>query len=501
MKFLIASIIGGIIGYLTNWIAIKMLFRPYEEKRIFGMKVPFTPGLIPKEKTRIAKSVGNAIGEHLLSSEIIVKSLCSENMNNRLKIWIRQKVYSLITTKKTLEDKFKEFLDYKYDYFINALKASLSKLTINNLKNEKNRDKVKQIIKIKLDKILSLKGNHITNNYIYKQIKRGLINNTNEYLKSNNFKEVLKSLIIENIKDEEVLNKKIGNIIPNNFTSNIKVYVYRKKDNLSNYINEMLKEEGNINKLKNILREVINNNVNSFMSMFIDVNAISDKTIVFLEGYLQREETKEEMVSLVNKSIDKILDTDLQDIIENIPENNKDVILNETVDILCQKFQNTEMILEMIEKIESHFQGKNSLNDIIEKTNINPYKFINSIIDKFIDSENFEAIINNLISDIIENFMKTPIYELTQGNEEGILNTSYQTVKNVYNRFIENQAEEVISILDISSIVEDRINEFDVYLAEEIILEISSKELKAITWLGGLLGALIGILSPILSKI
>ncbi len=269
--------------------------------------------------------------------------------------------------KKTLEDKFKEFLDYKYDYFINALKASLSKLTINNLKNEKNRDKVKQIIKIKLDKILSLKGNHITNNYIYKQIKRGLINNTNEYLKSNNFKEVLKSLIIENIKDEEVLNKKIGNIIPNNFTSNIKVYVYRKKDNLSNYINEMLKEEGNINKLKNILREVINNNVNSFMSMFIDVNAISDKTIVFLEGYLQREETKEEMVSLVNKSIDKILDTDLQDIIENIPENNKDVILDETVDILCQKFQNTEMILEMIEKIESHFQGKNSLNDIIEK--------------------------------------------------------------------------------------------------------------------------------------
>ncbi|KEJ04063.1 hypothetical protein N494_00405 [Clostridium botulinum A2B7 92] len=500
MKFLIASIIGGIIGYLTNWIAIKMLFRPYEEKRIFGMKVPFTPGLIPKEKIRIAKSVGNAIGEHLLSSEIIVKSLCSENMNNRLKVWIRQKVYSLITTKKTLEDKFKEFLDHKYEYFINALKVSLGNLTINNLKNEKNRGKIKDIVKIKLDKVLSVNGNNITNSYIYKQIKAGLINNANEYLKSDDFKYDLKNLILENIKDEENSNKKISDIIPNNFTSNLKVYVYRKKDNLANYINETLKEEENISKLKNILKEVINNNVNALMAMFVDANAISNKTIIFLEEYLQREETKEEMVSLVNKSIDKILDTDLRDIIENIPENNKDVIVDETVDILCQKFQNTEMILEMIEKIESHIQGKNSLNDIIEKININPYKFINSTIDKFIDSENFEVIINNLISDIIENFMKTPIYELTQGNEEGILNTSYQMVKNIYNRFIENQAEEVISILDISSIVEDRINEFDVYLAEEIILEISSKELKAITWLGGLLGALIGILSPILSK-
>lgn len=217
---------------------------------------------------------------------------------------------------------------------------------------------MKEIIKIKLDKILSLNGNHITNNHIYKQIKASLINNTNEYLKSDNFKHVLKSLIIENIKDEEVLNKKIGDIIPSNFSSNIKVYVYRKKDNLSNYINEMLKEEENINKLKNILKEVINNNVNSFMSMFVDINAISDKTIVFLEEYLQREETKEEMVSLVNKSIDKILDTDLQDIIENIPENNKDVIVDETVDILCEKFQNTEMILEIIEKIRKSYSGE-----------------------------------------------------------------------------------------------------------------------------------------------
>ncbi|NFA60605.1 DUF445 family protein [Clostridium sporogenes] len=501
MKFLIASIIGGIIGYLTNWIAIKMLFRPYEEKRIFGMKVPFTPGLIPKEKIRIAKSVGNAIGEHLLSSEIIVKSLCSENMNNRLKVWIRQKVYSLITTKKTLEDKFKEFLDHKYEYFINALKVSLGNLTINNLRNEKNRGKIKDIVKVKLDKVLSVNGNNITNSYIYKQIKAGLINNANKYLKSDDFKYNVKNLILENIKDEENSNKKISDIIPNNFTSNLKVYVYRKKDNLANYINETLKEEENISKLKSILKEVINNNVNALMSMFVDANAISNKTIIFLEGYLQREETKEEIVLLVNKSIDKILDTDLKDIIENIPENNKDVIVDETVNILSQKVQTSGIILEIIEKIENNIQEKDSLNDIIEKININPYKFINSIIDKFINGENFEMIINNLINSVIENFMKTPICELTRGNEEGILNTSYKMVKSVYNRFIENQAEEVISILDISQIVEERINEFDVYLAEEIILEISSKELKAITWLGGLLGALIGILSPILSKI
>lgn len=62
MKFFIPALVGAFIGYITNWLAIKMLFRPHHEKRIFGIKLPFTPGLIPKEKDRIAKSVGKLLG-------------------------------------------------------------------------------------------------------------------------------------------------------------------------------------------------------------------------------------------------------------------------------------------------------------------------------------------------------------------------------------------------------------------------------------------------------
>ena len=66
MKIIIPIIVGSAIGYLTNWLAIRMLFRPLEEKRIFGFKIPFTPGLIPKERRRIASNIGEAVGKHLL---------------------------------------------------------------------------------------------------------------------------------------------------------------------------------------------------------------------------------------------------------------------------------------------------------------------------------------------------------------------------------------------------------------------------------------------------
>ncbi|NJL22214.1 MAG: DUF445 domain-containing protein [Leptolyngbyaceae cyanobacterium SM1_3_5] len=60
-------IVGGIIGYFTNDIAIKMLFRPYRALYIGGRRVPFTPGLIPSNQERLAKRVADTIMGSLLT--------------------------------------------------------------------------------------------------------------------------------------------------------------------------------------------------------------------------------------------------------------------------------------------------------------------------------------------------------------------------------------------------------------------------------------------------
>ncbi|MCW9679552.1 DUF445 family protein [Dolichospermum planctonicum UHCC 0167] len=62
-------ILGGLIGYYTNDIAIKMLFRPYKPVYVFGKKVPFTPGLIPSNQERLGQNIANAIMKSLLTPE------------------------------------------------------------------------------------------------------------------------------------------------------------------------------------------------------------------------------------------------------------------------------------------------------------------------------------------------------------------------------------------------------------------------------------------------
>ena len=62
-------VLGGIIGYFTNDLAIKMLFRPYKPIRVSGRQLPFTPGLIPRNQERLAKRVSDTIMGSLLTPE------------------------------------------------------------------------------------------------------------------------------------------------------------------------------------------------------------------------------------------------------------------------------------------------------------------------------------------------------------------------------------------------------------------------------------------------
>ncbi|GAB6275847.1 MAG: hypothetical protein SAMD01599839_03870 [Rectinema sp.] len=75
--WILPPLIGAIIGYFTNWLAIKMLFRPYKTIRIAGMQLPFTPGILPREKAKLAGTLGNTVAQELLTPQVITKRIQS----------------------------------------------------------------------------------------------------------------------------------------------------------------------------------------------------------------------------------------------------------------------------------------------------------------------------------------------------------------------------------------------------------------------------------------
>jgi uncharacterized membrane protein YheB (UPF0754 family) len=75
LQYATPPLVGAFIGYLTNRVAIRMLFRPLRAWRLFGKRVPLTPGVIPAKRRELARNMGEVVGDHLLTGAEISRGL------------------------------------------------------------------------------------------------------------------------------------------------------------------------------------------------------------------------------------------------------------------------------------------------------------------------------------------------------------------------------------------------------------------------------------------
>ncbi|WP_062352340.1 DUF445 domain-containing protein [Bacillus kwashiorkori] len=98
------AVIGAIIGGVTNSLAIKMLFRPYEAIYIRHWRVPFTPGLIPKRRNELAKQLGLLVINHLVTPETVKSKLLEGSIHEEIVKFLQGKIYGWLQSEQTVRD-------------------------------------------------------------------------------------------------------------------------------------------------------------------------------------------------------------------------------------------------------------------------------------------------------------------------------------------------------------------------------------------------------------
>lgn len=139
-------IIGAIIGYGTNWIAIKMLFRPLKPVKIGKFTLPFTPGIIPKRQGKIAKAIGESIANNLFTENDIKEMLLDENIKDE----VANSILKKLKDEKTFEEIIHEKIDDDQYFF--------SREKIKNLITKKVKD---GLIEANIGEIIANEGKKI----------------------------------------------------------------------------------------------------------------------------------------------------------------------------------------------------------------------------------------------------------------------------------------------------------------------------------------------------
>ncbi len=384
----VKPLIGAVIGYATNKVAIKMLFRPYTEKRLLGIKLPFTPGVIPRERARIAGSLGEAVGENLLTTEVIEKELLSDKVIAKIKSFI-------------LEEKLAgDFtIDEGMDYIF----------------GENSRDVKERIFDYICDELFSFVSKPET--------KEGL-------------RGIFSDYIIRRIGYSE----KISNVFTDGVRNEILELVSDNREDLASYFVEVVKTDKVKNKIAEEISAVISANFGPLGSMFVDSGNIASMVVEKVSDMLSDDEIFEEILSATGRGMDDFRDKTISSVISVG---------------MFEKYLN-EISTALVEEVYKNIT----------------YKNIVRIVD--------------------------PIYTSALAKKVALSSDDKEQIEMafeaMYIDFVKNNLPQFLGMIDVSKLVEKEINNFSVEEMEDMILGIVDKELNAITWFGGLLGFLIGII-------
>ncbi|MDV5107044.1 DUF445 family protein [Clostridium perfringens] len=494
--YIIGALIGAVIGYITNWLAIKMLFRPREAKYIFGMKLPFTPGLIPKEKSRIANKVGETVGTHLLNSDSLSKALKDDKIKAKFNEVAKEKINQVINSNSTLEESLKNTLGENYYALKGNMIDNIAKTILESIQEEEFKNKVKFYIVDSIKERLNKEPEKIID-FINSNKFREVIINTLEEEKT---RDIIGKALLKEVKTLGKEDLTIEEVIPENIKPYIEEYVKSQKDTLVDIIKNLLRDDEVSHKIKN----AINDNIPSIVSMFLSGDVIYGKLVSLVDKSLSEEENKEYICDAALAFVHESMKKKVSDVINTVGEEKLQVISDALGDKISKKLNTEENIDSIISKLNCKISSFNSYEEII-KVLFNDYENIlidniDSMISQIVNNNQLSGEISKIIEKVFDKFLQNSLNDICY-NKQNLENSIMSILDNLYNDFVENKSTKVLEIVDISSIVEEQINAFEVDYAEEIIIGIANKELKAITWLGALLGGILGILSPLLSTI
>ena len=186
-QLLVMVLISGAIGWITNWVAIKMLFRPHKEINFGLFKIQ---GLIPKRRAEIGTGIANIIQNELISVKDVISNIDREEFSKRLNNLIDD------VLDKNLKKKVKEKFPLLQVFFSDKVAKDVG-------------NTIKDIVMENQEKIFEIFSNYAEENIDFEVIISDKISN----FSLDKLEEIITLLANKELKHIEVIGAVLGVLI------------------------------------------------------------------------------------------------------------------------------------------------------------------------------------------------------------------------------------------------------------------------------------------------
>ena len=516
MVYLGPPFIGAFIGYLTNKVAIRMLFRPLKAWRILGIRVPMTPGVIPSKRHEFAMNMGEMVGEHLLTSTEIGKALKKDKFQEHLLGLIKERVGAILHRDlgplPTLVPL--KFASY-FDVAVRAVKYQIKKGVHTFIRSAEFSGKVERYIDSKydwflekdLDSVLSEHERQVSYDFIETSLSRMLVSPTMD--------QWVEDFVYRKVHEIISQEKSLHDLLPSSTQDLIIRTIEEQTPALLQKCSEILQEPAVRDRIVQAACMWIEEFIGSLGPMaamargFLNMDMVEGKIHQYLTDknedivtWLQNADMRNRVTATISERCTISLRTPLIQLMKNEKDANLSGICNKlSLQILALLRENettTAMSLIIRDNVEAHIQGgqlplRDILNDLLGEKGIEKFRaWIKEEGLALLRSKETVMTIDAMMEAMIGRLVARPVGRLSNLLPAGVRDGIYLSMQKMASAMLATEVPGLVHSLNIKSIVAEKVDSLDLLSLERLLLSIMEEQFKYINLFGGLLGFLIG---------
>lgn len=502
-------------GYAGAWLAVRMLFRPRHPFKVLGLTL-FPQGMIPRHRDRLAKAIGKAVGEELVSQETIMEELMGKD-------FLRKKIRSVVDSYTN------EILSQSYPSLIEALPTNLRAPVLDAisslqykvaehiedvLRSPESMISVRSFVEKQVDDLLSKRVSEVIDDRAFEKIVNFIEGRIHSTVSSPALEEQINEFISRRVDDIANTETAIGKMFTPDAIELLKERAAAQIDPVVHRLTELAAAERTRNEIGALIKHEVHDYYEQlpfFKKMFVSrENLLGEVDDLVNESLPKRiEETlkgdffAEEARNFISSSIDDALARPLPEIIGTIePEQLsrlKTQIARSVISLLRGK--------EMTASISAYLRDTlvtirpHSIDAVLATLHIQAEEKLKAMLSNgllnVLTREDTGKIINDMLARQVDRLLSRPIGKLSDSVSEDKLRNAGESVSDTIIAAIREKLPEAIKEFDVGNVVREKIMNYPVEKLEALVMSVAKEHLRTIELFGAGFGLFIGIIQAI----
>jgi len=504
-------VIATIHGYGAAWLAIWMLFHPYQPVKILGITV-WPQGMIPRHRERLAQSIGNAVGNELVSQETVFNALFETD-------FFQRKVEDFVNayTADLLATVYPSFIDAlpagartPVLDTISALQYRLAEYIAAMLKGEETAAAIARFVDGQIDQLLARPIAATLSDHALEQIPRFLGERFQDLVSEEVFKRKVREFISGRLDDLARSNATLADTFTPETVALIKERLDQQVPPIVHHLADIATSQNTRQQMGALIKREVDDyyqQLSLIKKIFIsrerihrEVDELINKTLPKrVEEYLRGPAFAQEAEAFLNSTIDGLLARPLNVIIGQIEPEKFELMKIQVADRILELAQSPELMRSVSAYVRDALASLRSQTLDLALRRINPdsatrlKNFLTTSLLDILSHEDTARTINAIITAQIERLLIAPIGRLGDHlSEHSVKRASAALVERI-TAAARERLPTAIAEFDVGGLVRKKVSEYPVEKLESLVLSVAAQHLKTIELFGAIIGFFIGV--------